>query len=141
MKHVAIGSHVTDTVAGPATTTLLIISGDIGVGSMITALRMSIPGVMITPLRPVTVTTPRGAAPILTCVKLRTIRKRSPETVIVIGMDVTTWLTKSPALAKQEKTKIRNVGSNRRNAVFMEMEPQTQRNESTLARQVRIRNL
>src|ERR1700730_13757 len=141
MKHVAIGPHVTDTVAGPATTTLLIISGDIGVGSMITALRMSIPGVMITPLRPVTVTTPRGAAPILTCVKLRTIRKRSPETVIVIGMDVTTWLTKSPALAKQEKTKIRNVGSNRRNAVFMEMEPQTQRNESTLARQVRIRNL
>ena len=119
MKHVVLPG-VTITVAGPAITTLLTTSKEPGVAfwsTMVAVRTVAEKGV-------VTETVPRvvavgGVAG--SCVKFRTIKKRSGGTVIVVGVSggwITT-LTKSPAAANLVKTKKKRTGRTRARAVFI----------------------
>jgi hypothetical protein len=97
-QSVASAGHVTVTVAGPATTTLLITSNGTAVDDVPES-TMAAARTFAVPVSVVTVTTPRLVPP--SCVKLRMTRKRLSETAIVReppGAMVALW--KDPAKTK-----------------------------------------
>ena len=97
-QFVASAGHVTFTVAGPATTTLLITSNGIEVDDVPES-TMAAARTFAVPLSVVTVTTPRVVPP--SCVKLRITRKRLSGTSIdrvPPGVMVALW--KEPAKAQ-----------------------------------------
>ena len=104
-QFVASAGHVTFTVAGPATTTLLITSNGIEVDDVPES-TMAAARTFAVPLSIVTVTTPRVVPP--SCVKLRITRKRLSGTSIDSeppGTIVALW--KEPAktqIADAQKT-------------------------------------
>ena len=104
-QFVASAGHVTVTVAGPATTTLLITSNGIDVDEVPKS-TMAAARTFAVPVSVVTVTTPRVVPP--SCVKLRITRKRLSETSIEReppGAIVALW--KEPAktqIADAQKT-------------------------------------
>ena len=98
---VASAGHVTFTVAGPATTTLLITSNGIEVDEVPES-TMAAARTFAVPLSTVTVTTPRVVAP--SWVKLRITRKRLSGTSIAReppGVMVALW--KEPAGSRRDR--------------------------------------